>query len=241
MQINIAICDDENEICTQLEQILIEILKEKEVEYEIDVFYSGEGLCKEMLKMKYDLVFLDIELSKMNGIETGKYIREILTDERVQIAYISSKQEYAMELFDYRPINFLVKPLDKSKVNKVIKKYMVLFDQDNYMFIYKKGFKVFKILMSEILYFKAAGRKVTVVTKDTMDEFYETMETVYSRVKGYKFLFIHKATIVNYNYIVQFEYTQVKLVTNEVFSISQARRKNIRETYMEIKEEEDDE
>ena len=56
----------------------------------------------------------------------------------MQIAYISAKTEYAMELFDYRPINFLQKPLDKEKVLKVIDKYMILREQDNYIFSYKK-------------------------------------------------------------------------------------------------------
>ena len=46
----------------------------------------------------YDLIFLDIELPRMNGVAVGKYIRESLNNETVQIAYISSKQQYAMDI-----------------------------------------------------------------------------------------------------------------------------------------------
>ena len=62
MQINIAICDDEMEICSQIEKIVIELLEEFSIKYEIDVFYSGENLCREMQRKEYELVFLDIQL-----------------------------------------------------------------------------------------------------------------------------------------------------------------------------------
>lgn len=57
MQINIAICDDEVKVCSQVEEILIEILSRKSIEYNIDIFYSGETLCREMEKRDYDIVF----------------------------------------------------------------------------------------------------------------------------------------------------------------------------------------
>ena len=72
------------------------------------------------------MLFLDIELPKMNGVAVGQYIRETLKNETIQIAYISSKQEYAMELFEMRPINFLVKPLYEKKIENVIDKFLQL-------------------------------------------------------------------------------------------------------------------
>lgn len=56
--------------------MLMDILSQKFLEYDIDVFYLGEALCEGMERKKYDLIFLDIELPKMNGVEIGKYIRE---------------------------------------------------------------------------------------------------------------------------------------------------------------------
>ena len=48
MQIKLAVCDDEIKICSHIENILINILSHKFLEYDIDVFYSGEALCEEM-------------------------------------------------------------------------------------------------------------------------------------------------------------------------------------------------
>lgn len=238
MQINIAICDDELEICSQVERLLEAILKEKSIEYNIDVYNKGKELCGEMKRTEYDLVFLDIELPEMNGVDIGRCIREELGNEKVQIAYISAKEGYAMELFEYRPINFLVKPLDKDKVERVVRKYLIISEQDNHLFAYKKGTDFYKIPLSKILRFEGRGRKVAVVTKDGEDEFYDSMENIYQRVKGHKFLFIHKSTIVNYEHIKKMGYEDVVMIDGKVFSISQSRRKAIRAMFMDIKKEE---
>ncbi len=235
MQINIAVCDDERNICAQVESMLTEILSEISTEYNIDVFESGESLCNEMKRTEYDLIFLDIELPNMNGVDIGRYIREELKNEIVQIAYISAKEGYAMELFEYRPINFLVKPLDKEKLKRVIQKYLIISEQDNHMFSYKKSQEFYKIPLSEILYFEGRGRKVSVTANGMEDEFYDSIENVYQKVKQHKFLFIHKSTIVNYKHIKKMGYEEVTMIDNKKFSISQSRRKAIRAMLLEIK------
>ena len=158
-----------------------------------------------------------------------------MNNEIVQIAYISAKTEYAMELFDYRPINFLQKPLDKEKVLKVIDKYMILRDQDNYIFSYKKNREFFDIPMSEIMYFESSYRKVKVYMRNGEDEFYDSLDKVYKKLKAKNFLFIHKSIIVNYNFIRKMAYEEVTLFDGTVLPISQIRRKAIRKMYMEIR------
>lgn len=235
MQINIAVCDDESEICSQVERLLTEILTEKSIEYNIDVYNKGKELCEEMKRTEYDLVFLDIELPEMNGVDIGRFIREELKNERVQIAYISAKEGYAMELFEYRPINFLVKPLDKEKIERIIRKYLIVTEQDNHIFTYKKGADFYKVPLSKIVYFEGRGRKVAIVTNEGEDEFYDSMDNVYQKVKGHKFLFIHKSTIVNYEYVKKMGYEEVVMIGGKVFSISQSRRKAIRAMFMDIR------
>ena len=56
----------------------------------------------------------------MNGVEIGKYIRKKLENNVAQIVYISSKKSYAMELFENRPFDFLIKPLTEEAIKKVL-------------------------------------------------------------------------------------------------------------------------
>ena len=234
--IRIAVCDDEVYICTLLEDMLTEILREKDVQFEIDTFSSGESLCRELERRDFDIMFLDIELPEVSGIDVGRYIRETLKNEIVQIAYISAKEGYAMELFEFRPINFLVKPLEKEKVARVMEKYFIITEQDNHVFEYKKRMEYYKVPMSEILYFESRGRKVEIhMSRGRKDEFYASMEKVYDAVKKHDFLFIHQSVIVNYRFIKKISYEEAVMVDGTILSISQSRRKAIKSMYMKIR------
>ncbi len=236
MEIKIAICDDDKALGGQLEKLLMKMLNERGIRCEIDVCTTGETLCKEMNNTEYDLIFLDIELPKMNGVQIGMYIRENQRNDLVQIAYISGKQDYAMELFDVRPINFLVKPLDENKLNKVIDAYVKISGGKNEVFQYKKGFTIYRIEFYKIKYFIRTGRKVMMYTIEGAIEFYESMEKIYESAKQYGFLFIHKSYMINSKYIKKRTYDKVYMTDDKEFSISQSHRQIIREMFKKMEE-----
>lgn len=234
MDIKIAICDDELQIGNQLEKILIGLLEEREIVWQIDIFTTGEELCDELTRAEYDLLFLDIELPSMNGVAVGTYIRETLGNDILQIAYISSKREYAMELFDIRPIHFLIKPLKIDMVARVLETYIKINGGKADVFHFRKGYTHHKVEIYKIKYFVREGRKVKLYTTDGMMEFYESLETIYERVKNHGFLFIHKSYMVNYRFLKKIAYDHVVMTDGKQFSISQSRRKEIREKYREL-------
>lgn len=237
MKINVAICDDEIKICSQVEGMIIKILNEMSMRYEVDVFNSGESLCKEMERTNYDLVFLDIELPEMSGVEIGEYIRNMLQNDIVQIAYISSKTEYALQLFEFRPINFLVKPLDENKVRGIFESYFRINGKEAYIFKYKKGYEYYKIETYKIRYFERNSRKVIMHTTEGEEDFYDSLELIYENLKGQGFLFIHKTYMINYRYIKIMGYDRVIMTDDIELPISQSRRAEIRKMYMNMEEE----
>lgn len=234
MDIKIAICDDINEMCVCIENKVEGILKNKSIGYEIDIFNSGEELCRMLDEIRYDLIFLDIEFPKMDGIEIGKYIREIKKDNITQIVYVSGRKKYAMELFQVRPIDFIVKPLEDKQLERVIDIYIDIMGGMKNFFEYRKSYSHKKVELYKIMYFIRDNRKVTVVTSEEKDAFYESLEKVYERVKQYDFLFIHKSYLINYRYIETIRYDSVTMTDGTEFLISKSRRKEIRKRYMEI-------
>lgn len=236
MTYKIAVCDDESVICRTIYDMIKNISKLINIRFETDCFSSGEELCDEMKSNPYDLIFLDIELPRMNGVAVGKYIRESLNNETVQIAYISSKQQYAMELFESRPINFLIKPITPEKILTIIEKLLKLHAVDTQIFKFKVRQEYIKLPMSEIIYFSSSGRTVTLVSLDKSYTFYDTLEDIYSEIKNRHFLYIHKSFIVNYRYVRQYEYEQVTLLDGTVLPISQPRRKLIRKMILEMED-----
>ena len=236
MTYKIAVCDDESVICRTIYDMIKDISKLIDIRFETDCFSSGEELCDEMKSNPYDLIFLDIELPRMNGVAVGKYIRESLNNETVQIAYISSKQQYAMELFESRPINFLIKPITSEKILTIIEKLLKLHAVDTQIFKFKVRQEFIKLPMSEIIYLSSSGRTVTLVSLDKSYTFYGTLEDIYNEIKNRHFLYIHKSFIVNYRYVRQYEYEQVTLLDGTVLPISQPRRKLIRKMILEMED-----
>ena len=235
MHTKTAICDDDIKIQFTIEKFVQSILEEYSIEKEIECFDCGDKLCNIYEKGKFDLIFLDIEYKGKNGVEVGKYIRETIGDESVQIAYISGNTGYAMELFEYRPINFLVKPISETEVRKIIDKFLLLNNQKLEIFQYKIGPNIFQIALSEIVYLSSNARKITLHGKNKNDEFYGSLEYIYTTLKGKNFLYVHKSFIVNYQCIKKMSYEQVIMCDGTTIPISQSRRPAIRKQFMAIK------
>lgn len=85
--------------------MILNYAKLQALQIDTEVFYSGETLFKTIEnKDKYGLIFLDIQLLQLDGVQVGKQIRERLGNEKISIVYISSKETYAMSLFQVRPL-----------------------------------------------------------------------------------------------------------------------------------------
>lgn len=235
MAIKIAICDDALHICSDLESKLIDILKKKKLEYDIETFRTGEGLCDALKRQHFDLIFLDIDLPECGGIKVGKYIRETLKNYIVKIAYISENDIYVRELCEFVPIGYLTKKVEEERVIKIIERYFMVTEQENQVFRYRKRAKEYTIPYSEIMYLESNGHRVSIYTIDKKDMFYDTIENVYKQLKHNNFLHIHKSFIVNYRFVKDYYYKEVEVVNGKKLSISRAKQKEIYSKYMQLR------
>lgn len=229
----IAVCDDESTICAQIESIVLRYSEKADIAIDVPVYYSGEELYKELQRgTVFDLIFLDIELRVLNGIEVGKRIREELGNEIVQIVYISSKQGYAMDLFDVRPLHFLLKPIDEERIIGVIEKMRGLHERRSQFFKFQIGKEYYKIPLQKILYFESCGKKIHLISEDEIFEFYGKLIDVLKELDKQDFLWIHQSYIVHNLYIAKYRYESVTLINGKEFPISQPFRKEVREWLM---------
>lgn len=234
----IAICDDEQVICSQIENIILSYAAESNEKIDTQVFYSGEELGKFLdMGQGFDLLFLDIELKLINGIEVGKRIRDELDNQIMQIVYISGKDSYFRDLFEVRPMHFLQKPLNEAEIIKDVRLAMKLTEKLGGVFIYKKGHEIFRKPVKNILYFESNNREVKMVTTDGDEVFYGKLDDVYNQVAKYHFMYIHKSYIVNYFFVTKFRYEEVTMSNQEILPISQARRKTTRELQVKFEKE----
>jgi DNA-binding LytR/AlgR family response regulator len=235
--LRIAICDDDKIICQQLEDMLADIEEENNEQFEVEVFYSGEELYRFLKKNnRYNLIFLDIEMRDLNGVEVGKKIRDEMNDETTQIVYISGREDYAMDLFEVRPLNFLIKPVSKSKVEAAVNKAIKILGESKHFYEYKNGNVNFSVPVGDILYFESDGRKVNIILMDDVKVFYGKLSEVEDKLRSQDFIMIHKSYLINFNHVVEYTYDYVKMSNKETLTISQNNRKAVREQLLRRKQ-----
>ena len=118
--IKIAICDDNIPFTTELESLLNLIALHNHIKIDIDIFFDAKSLYNYICRgFYYDLIYLDIEMGDLNGIE---FARQLRTDNLPTILiYISAYETYYRELFEVEPFRFLLKPID----TELIKNYFL--------------------------------------------------------------------------------------------------------------------
>lgn len=157
----------------------------------------------------------------------GRLIREELKDDLTQIVYISSKRGYSMDLFENRPLNFLMKPLTEEMIIKSLQKSMELSQRVSLQFEFKNGRNICKIPYKNIMYFKSNNKKISIVTANENKEFYDKLSSVYKSVPSEYFVLIHKSYLVNYLYVSEYRHDAVRMTNGEILPISQMYRKEV--------------
>lgn len=227
--LNIAICDDNELLCSVLEDMVIAACHNYEEKANTDIFCSGENLCSFIEQgCHYDLIYLDIDLITMSGIEVGKKIRDEQNDYDTQIVFISGLEDYAMELFRIRPLDYLIKPLKLLQIEETIYAILKWEQQKNPYFEFMQNHNIVRIRTSDIFYFYSQGKKVNIVLEKENVCFYGKLDYVKSKLPHYDFIEIHKSYLVNYKHVSKYSYEKLTMENQEVLPISLKHRKNVR-------------
>lgn len=227
------ICDDEESTCSDLEELLLKYAKEKSVSLVTEVFYSGDTLVEYLKRETTNILFLDIELPGKDGVEVGKYIRDVLEDENIFLVYISSKEHYALQLFQNRPFDFLVKPIDQMKIYHVLDNIYRISGKSSKGFEFQNQNNRCRIAYTDILYFQSVGRKINIIMKKEVKSFYGKLNEIEERIPKDVFLRIHKSYLVNKSYVKEFTYEWVKMLNGDVLNISKINRADVRRKILE--------
>ena len=226
----IAVCDDVASVCNELKTMIMDMKNDlicKEIT--IDTFYSGEALIDNIKEENlYDLIFLDIELGKINGVEVGHIIREQMEDYVTKIIYISSKDIYDRQLFDVQPLHFLKKPIDSKKVFDDIQLAMKISEKENRNFEFKSFRNTIKVPYRDILYFESRGRKVFLMGTKSNYTFYGNINSLEEVLPKF-FIHPNRSYFVNYEFVTCFKFEELIMTDGSIIPISRNKRKDIRE------------
>lgn len=225
----IAICDD-----SELQrQLLAEILREyyrRNFEKLILVEYDcGETLVADVEddECDVDLVFLDIYMPGMNGMETARKLRTLKCD--ADIVFLTATADYALAGYDVQAAGYLVKPVDMKKL-MVLLRHIFWREQRKRIEI-KCGRQYRYPYISDIMYIESSNHKAIIYLADgsRMDTI-EKISTLKERIDDLHFLQCHQSYLVNMHYIADIQ-ENVILSDGKEIPISARRKRETIETY----------
>ena len=172
----------------------------------------------------FELIFLDIELENMSGIHVGYLIRKEFNDHNTEIIYISGKSEYALNLFDKHPLDFLIKPLDSAMIIAKVEQALRKWGDDESFFTFKIGTEAYRVKYHDILFFRSNGR---IITLYTVKEFYDKLKEALNNLP-HRFLQIHKSIIINFDKVIKYDCNSVTMENGSKLKVSKTYHTPIR-------------
>lgn len=231
--IQVAVCDDDNIVAHQLENIILDTCGREGIKVDTEVYYSGVSLEKEIFAgQKFDLIYLDIQMKNGDGISTAQHIRKM--DENVILIFVSSYDKYMMELFRLDVFSFIRKPIEPDSFSKTFLEANRKICSKNFFFTFKYRNRECKISCKDILYYESKGRQITIYERSGETYVFNgKLSDVEKSLEEGKipFLRIHQSYLVNYLLIKSRTKSEVILINGTKLSISEDRQKKFSRDY----------
>lgn len=241
--ITIGFCDDNQRDQEVLLNICENFFEKCDTEHKYEIFSSGEEVleyCIEENNDRIDLLFLDIEMDGISGIEAKD--RMLRADNIWRIVFVSSYKERVWDSFGLKTLGFTVKPATEEAIYKWID--IVLEEMKEEVWIEIRGVdKKENIRLEEIEYFKAAGNYTEIVLHTTVEE--ETRQILVTRklgdlekeLKQYPLVRVHKSYMVNLVNVENVESSIALRDMEEKIPVGKRYKETVRTRYLEYARE----
>lgn len=167
---------------------------------------SGEACVMQAIQKQPDLVFLDVEMPAMNGLQTAELLKQL--KKPPLLVFATAYPQFAVQAFRYEAIDYLLKPYDEEQLGQTIARIeKKLFDAKaieqeavNKLGVENEG-EVVYLDPNDILYIHSAEKQVKIITKTNSYDTKRTLKDLDSRLASYPFFRIHKSYLVNLNHV----------------------------------------
>ena len=167
---------------------------------------------------KIDLLFLDIEMPKMDGISMLKALSPL-----PQVILVTSHDEYAVESYEYDVTDFVKKPISTARFLKAVEKANKRFNTDASLFttkgetiFIKSDSKLVQINTHKIFWIEALGNYMRVITEDGKYTILSTMKDVANKLPSDEFVRVHRSFIVRLDKIESIEDNYIVINNNQI-------------------------
>lgn len=223
--INIGICDDEASMRRLLRAPLEQKLQLLGADYRIFEYDCGETLLTRPETEWLDILFLDIELKQLSGMETARNLRK--RDSHTILIFVTAYPDFVFQGYEVHAFHYILKPYENQKIMKVLEQAIKELGQNReHYFTLEQKSGTTKIPAKKILAFSSDRRKIIISLEDGNKlEFYGKLDAVETDLPDY-FIRCHNRHLVNLNYVTALEKDGCTL-RSQSFPVSRAYRQSV--------------
>lgn len=224
---NIAICDDEKIVRQQIKGLI----EKQKADCNLELYETGEELLA--AGKLFDMVFLDIQMEGINGIDTARALRE--QNEETVLIFITGIKEYVFDAFDVAAFHYLLKPIEENKFMEVfdraVKEAEKRKEKGQKQLFIKTRQRNITLEQKNILYIENRGRKAEIHTVEETIEIYAAMIELEKQLGG-EFYRCHRGYLVNMAYITEYSNDSIRLSDGESIYLAKEKYNEFVKEYM---------
>ena len=227
----IAICDNSIKDANVVKNLCI-----ANGPHQCDTFIRGTDLYEKYRNSaeSYDVIFLDIDMPILNGIETGKMIRTL--DKNVIIVFVTSFEQYAIEAFSCEAFNYILKPCKAIDITHILERAKEKLAIATKYHVIRSKSKTIRLPITEIYYAECSNKHIIYHTRKTFYDTIGKLSDAYEALKDFNFVQVHQGYIVNMEKISDFDNRFVILDNDFKVEMSVRKRKETLLKYAEFVE-----
>jgi DNA-binding LytR/AlgR family response regulator len=220
--IKVAIIEDEEETQQNLSESLTRYFSENKEEFSIDIF--GDALkVINSYKPIYSVIFMDINLPYMNGMDAAEQIRKV--DSQVMIIFITSLAQYAVKGYKVNAFDFIVKPFNYYTLSMTLNRALPLLEIKGKSISIKTSQSTLKVVyLNDLLYIEVANHTLYFHTLSKITSSTDTLEHFKDELMGSNFVLCNRCYLVNLKFVNGIDHNEV-LVGKDRLLISRTRKK----------------
>ena len=223
----IAVCDDEAIIREQITQFV----KKSVPDSRIETYATGEELLA--ADKNFDLVFLDIQMEGISGMEAATALRS--KSEETILIFVTGSKEYVLDAFDVSAFHYLLKPLSEEKLDEVLERALEEVNrrktQEKKQLLIQTRNRNYNLDQSAIFYLESRGKKVEIHIPGKTIEVYASISKLEEQL-GNSFYRCHRGYLVNLAYIAEYRTDRIRLSNGEEVYLAKEKYQSFVKTYM---------